>query len=380
MVKTRTLIESAVYLVVLFLFFPIIIGGLVNQPIGVAYVQTASMEPQLSPGDGFFIIPTQIVDDYAVGDVITFRAENFPYEFVTHRIVGETPQGFVTQGDNNTFTDQTGTHNEPFVNREQIAGRVVQWRGSVLAIPRLGSAIDAISDAFDSVTQRFFNATGFERPDGPLGQILFALIILSIVAIMADIASSRMRLGKRSRSREVKRKGSPYTLYAAFILFIVLATTVSMLSMTQHNRIDIVATEGQTNARAVHIGETATQYLAVHNSGFIPVYVHTREQQGIVSIPGESMVLEGGLTKRIPYDVHAPPSPGYYQAYVTIDVYLGILSYDVTFALRDVHPYAPLIVIDAIAILLSLPILIVLRNEMGKAERERSRSRKVKTF
>jgi signal peptidase len=92
------------------------------------------------------------------------------------------------------------------------------------------------------------------------------------------------------------------------------------------------------------------------------------------------MVLEGGLTKRIPYEVQAPDAPGYYQAYVSIDIYLGILPYDVTFALRDVHPYLPLIVIDVIAVLLSLPILVVLRNEAQRTERTRSRKRPVKTF
>lgn len=380
MVKTRTLIESGAYLIVLFLFFLIIIGGIIDQPVGIAYVETDSMVPQLDPGDGFILIPSQLVDEYSVGDVITFEAENFPYDYVTHRIVGETPEGFITQGDNNTFTDQSGSRNEPYVNREQIAGRVVQWRGSVVAIPYLGSAVEYVSTTVDTITQRFFDVTGLERPDGPLGQVLFSLVILSIIAIVADIASSRIRSGSRPRTREKCGKGSPYVIYAAFILFIVLATSVSLLSMTQHNRIDVIATEGETNARAVHIGDTVTQHLEVRNSGFLPVYVHTRERQGIVTMSPDTMVLEGGLTKRIPYEVQAPDAPGYYQAYVSIDIYLGILPYDVTFALRDVHPYLPLIVIDVIAVLLSLPILVVLRNEAQRTERTRSRKRPVKTF
>jgi len=153
MVKTRTLIESGAYLIVLFLFFLIIIGGIIDQPVGIAYVETDSMVPQLDPGDGFILIPSQLVDEYSVGDVITFEAENFPYDYVTHRIVGETPEGFITQGDNNTFTDQSGSRNEPYVNREQIAGRVVQWRGSVVAIPYLGSAVEYVSTTVDTITR-----------------------------------------------------------------------------------------------------------------------------------------------------------------------------------------------------------------------------------
>ena len=65
-------------------------------------------------------------DSYAVGDIITFRSGQ---SAVTHRIVGETEQGFITQGDANNAADIAP------VAPEQIIGRVEQ------VIPNIGVLI-----------------------------------------------------------------------------------------------------------------------------------------------------------------------------------------------------------------------------------------------
>jgi signal peptidase len=380
--KATAAIQNIIYVLILLLFFPIVAGGILQQPVGISYVETESMRPQLEPGDGFMLIPTQLVGTFKVGDVITFRAENFPYEFVTHRIIAETADGFITQGDNNTFTDQSGTFNEPYIKREQIAGKVItNGNGEVIAIPKLGKALMGIGDYFGKASSSFYDSVGVEPKNDKVAQVLFGLGIFALVAVIADTVSS-LRNGsvqrKRADRKRAKRDTSQYTLYAFFILFILFATTVSVMTMEQNNRVDLVATEGNTNMRAVHLGETAERYLEIGNSGFIPVHIFIPAKAGMVALAEEAFTLSNGADKRISYLVTAPTTPGYYQEYISMDVYLGILPFSVTSGLREQGGrYMPILLIDAVAILISLPVVIILQRESSVRERSRSRRRSV---
>jgi signal peptidase len=378
--KTAAAVQNIAYVILLLHFFPIVIGGVLQQPVGVSFVETESMRPQLEPGDGFFIIPTQMVGSFSVGDVVTFRAENFPYTFVTHRIVGETSQGFITQGDNNTFTDQSGTFNEPYIKREQIVGKVVtSGSGEVIAIPNLGSALHAVGDVFGSLSKSFYDAIGVRPKDQKIAQLLFGLGVFALVAIVGDALSS-LRKTKTLRARPERAKRShgtsPYLYYTVFFLFILFASTVSVLTMEQTNRVDLVATEGNTNMRAVHIGETVERYLEIGNSGLIPVQVYVPETEGIVSLEAMSFSLSGGEKRRITYIITAPTTPGYYQQYVTMDVYLGILPFSTTTTLRESGGrYLPILLLDLVAIAISFPVFVLLQRESSQTQRSRSRSR-----
>ena len=91
-----------------------------------AVVVTGSMSPAIEPGD---LVVCRRAADYAPGDVITFRSGA---SLVTHRIVGETPDGFTTRGDANNVADT-----DP-VPHGAIVGRVV------FTVPRLGIFIEKI--------------------------------------------------------------------------------------------------------------------------------------------------------------------------------------------------------------------------------------------
>ena len=67
--------------------------------------------------------------NYSVGDVITFERRD---SIVTHRIVGETDEGFITKGDANNAVD------EDVVSMDQVVGRVV------LVIPKIGAIMEAL--------------------------------------------------------------------------------------------------------------------------------------------------------------------------------------------------------------------------------------------
>lgn len=78
-----------------------------------AVVVSGSMEPALSVDD-LIVIHRQ--PDYATGDIITYRSGD---NLVTHRIVEETADGFVTQGDANNAPDA-----QP-VDPQDVQGKVV---------------------------------------------------------------------------------------------------------------------------------------------------------------------------------------------------------------------------------------------------------------
>lgn len=127
-------------------------------PVGVSFLESDSMEPTVSVGDGVVLVPAGSVEP---GDVVTFRSDHRD-EYVTHRIVGETAAGYVTQGDNNDVTDQAAGH--PPVPADAVVGEVLTVVGRPVAIPGVGTA-----------------ATGIRRHRGAL----LAVLIVGFLAVAA---------------------------------------------------------------------------------------------------------------------------------------------------------------------------------------------------
>lgn len=92
----------------------------------VAVVISGSMSDSIEIND---MVMIHEEDDYALGDVITFKSGD---SLVTHRIIGKTEEGFITKGDANNSADL-----EPVV-REDIIGKVI------LVIPKIGAVIEFI--------------------------------------------------------------------------------------------------------------------------------------------------------------------------------------------------------------------------------------------
>lgn len=109
-------------------------------PVQISYVTSDSMEPAIQTNDGYILVPA---GEVIPGEIVTFYSEERG-AYVTHRVVGTTPGGYLTQGDANPSTDQaTG---DPPVEGEAIAGQVLTVGGQVVVIPQLGAGITFISD------------------------------------------------------------------------------------------------------------------------------------------------------------------------------------------------------------------------------------------
>ena len=89
---------------------------------GNAVIITGSMEPEIMHGD-MVIVHKQ--KDYEIMDIVAYQGNSRP---VTHRIVGKTANGYITQGDVNNIDDGEIEHS-------RIIGKVIK------TIPRVGSTI-----------------------------------------------------------------------------------------------------------------------------------------------------------------------------------------------------------------------------------------------
>ncbi len=109
----------------------------------ISYVDSGSMAPALSPGDGFLAVPAAVAGPPKIGDVVVYRSEGLdPGGLVVHRIVDRTPDGYVTRGDANPVTDQRA--GEPPVERERILAHAVAIDGDVTVLPGFGRAADRL--------------------------------------------------------------------------------------------------------------------------------------------------------------------------------------------------------------------------------------------
>jgi signal peptidase I len=87
------------------------------------------MEPHISAGD---VVVVREQDSYQVGDVIAYRSE-MAGAVVLHRVVATLSDGYLLQGDNNSFVDS----DRP--SRTEVLGR------KVLVVPRGERLVEVMS-------------------------------------------------------------------------------------------------------------------------------------------------------------------------------------------------------------------------------------------
>ncbi len=87
------------------------------QPFGITLLKVSSnsMKPELQTGD---LILVKKEKTYEIGEIITYQTKDG--YLITHRIIEQGKNGFITQGDANNCAD------ELTVKQEQIIGKVIQ--------------------------------------------------------------------------------------------------------------------------------------------------------------------------------------------------------------------------------------------------------------
>jgi signal peptidase len=124
MTKTVNILFSIVFFVIFaVVLFTITTSRFALYGMHSYIVQTGSMEPQIHVGSVVFTRP----NTYNIGDIITFNRGTIT---VTHRLVGEKNNQYITKGDANKIADP-----EP-VNKNDVIGK------DVLIVPYIGRAVE----------------------------------------------------------------------------------------------------------------------------------------------------------------------------------------------------------------------------------------------
>ncbi|MCL9816989.1 signal peptidase I [Natronocalculus amylovorans] len=359
-------IEALIVVIVLALF----LGQLLGQPILLSYVFTGSMAPTMDPGDGFVAVPSALVTEYSEGDVITFEAEEIQGGgLTTHRIVGETEQGYVTRGDANPFTDQDG--GEPHVQEAQIVAKAGTVGSTVIVVPHLGTVVMGLQDAIETVQQQAAMLFGFQSLQGTQGlaYLLFGLSVLAyIFETMREGGKSRER--GRSRTRE---NGTDTTLILVVLAAVLMiSATAAMVVPAGTEQFGVVSSQSASeNPTVIQQGTTENLTYIVPNGGLVPTVVFLEsETDGIEAAPDE-LYLEGQSSLNATVSITAPPETGYYRYFLTEHRYLAILPPSLIADLHGIHPWVPLGVING---LLGGGIYLIGRVVIG-TDRVRIRSR-----
>lgn len=323
----------------------LVIGAILGQPILLGFVETGSMEPTIGAGDGFFAVPTELAGDLGPGDVVVY--ENSDGELTTHRIVGETDRGYITQGDNNLVTDQDG--GEPPVQRAQIVAVAWGMGNDPIVIPFLGTAVTGIQSIVLGVQSTVAGVLGVQALLGAEG-LLLLIFILTMVFLAFDVVLTRGRRVRPGRDRSRNDAIPVRTLLIVFAVVVMLAATGAMVVPADNHEFGIVSAEFDSD-RADVIQQGTTDEITmpvVNDPSFIPVHTYFEAGSPEVTMQDTYAYVPAGEERNVSFTVDAPPETGFFPMYVREYRYLAILPVDLTDILYDTHPWAPIIVINLI--------------------------------
>ena len=336
-------LQAAVVVVVVSL----VAGQFLGQPILLSFVETGSMQPTLDPGDGFVAIPTAIAGDIGPGDVVTFEAQEIQGGgLTTHRVVEETERGYITQGDNNPFTDQDG--GEPVVQEAEIVAKALSVGGGVVVIPHLGTVAMGFQAAFESVQTRLavtFGVRAFQGTQG-LAYILFGL---SAVAYALDWYTDRGSRDRPERDRSRDDGTSVFAIVVILALVLMGTATAAMVVPGGTQEYGVVSAEFESeNPTVIERGTSQEIEYVVPNAGLVPVYTYVTPASPGVDVDPRRVYVGSRGEKSTTVTLSAPDETGYYQLFVAEHRYLAIRPPGVIDELSGVHPWAPLLAINGL--------------------------------
>ena len=308
-----------------------------GSPVQVSYVYSESMAPTIGTNDGFLIVP---VDTVEPGDIVTFHSSQ-RNAFVTHRIVGESDQGYITKGDNNPTTDQAAGY--AYVGRGAIVGEVAMFRGQPIVIPNYGVAVQT--------------ARSHRIP------ILGALSALFIGLVARGSAS------KARRSRDVERICD--VMLPLFLVAMVCAAGL-ILWGAHVEELEFVAVQGGSPApRTIPVGELAAATVEINGSG-------SPLTQTIVSTSGGTLTKRttDGMTTTAQLRVPSQSTPGAHTVRVVIAQYPAVLPAELLGWLHGIHPAVAALVTSTGAL---MPVYVLyLLTVDGRTPIRSTRSRRLR--
>jgi signal peptidase len=359
----RTYVVRVLAIVFILFAVALLLGPLLGQPVLLSFVTSESMSPTIEEGDGFVVVPDVLAGEIEEGDVIVFDAREIQGGgLTTHRVVGETDEGYITQGDNNPFTDQDG--DEPPVTDDRIVGVAWQPGGEVVTVPYVGTAVlgtrSAVSGAYNSVA----TALGFGGSTGSQGPILVIAALLVLVAIGDSLRERSSRNWTRSRDGDEEIDAR----YVAILLIavVVLPANAAMLvpSTTQQVSMEEAATE-----RNADPGERIEIELSAANDGFVTM-LFVFDPPPDVTLDDQYLEVPSGVETATTMYATVPPPGEQRIVEVSQHRYIVLLPPSLLVTLHEFHPLVALGAINAVIVFGVVSLVIGLAGARSRYARD----------
>lgn len=321
-------------------------GQLAGQPVLLSFVETGSMAPTMQPGDGFIAIPAMLTGPPERGDVVTFEAQELDGGgLTTHRVVGETDAGYITQGDANPTTDQDGP--EPPVTRDQIKAEALQIGDTLVVIPKIGLLALFVRGSVSGLQQFLattFGTRAFLGPQG-LAYIFAAFGLLAYAGSYLFGEHSERSLDRtRTRSTGVVNAG---LIVGGLTVVLMLLITLAMVIPGGVHTFEYVAAESDApGPDVIKTGTTETISYNIPSTGFIPTVVYLEPVSDRVTITPREMYVGSGETRTALVEITAQSETGPGAQYMAEHRYLAVLPQSTIRGLYEIHPWAPILAID----------------------------------
>jgi signal peptidase len=316
------------------------------------------MSPTLDPGDGFVAVPPSLAGDVEEGDVVTFDARELEGGgLTTHRVVGETEEGYITRGDANPFTDQDG--DEPPVQESQIRAVAWQFDGEVVVVPHLGTAVIAMQTGVETAVGALSGIPGLGGlADGDARALMIAAGGLLVLYSFASDRVSGDRRGGRSQSRERVIKASFVLL--VLLLFITVPLTASMVLPSGVDTLSIVSSESPSNdPTVIQQGGSQTVTYNVSNDGFLPRVAVIEPASNGVSVERTTHVLWRGDAASTDVRIAAPEETGVYVRSISRWQYVMLVPLPILMTLHSIHPFVAVAAVNGVVIVVIAAIFVL---------------------
>lgn len=268
-------------------------------PVQLSYVYSDSMEPTIGQNDGYVVVPTEEINQR---DIIVFWSEERD-EYVTHRVVGRSDAGLITQGDNNDVTDQAAGH--PYVHRNEITGAVLTLTGEPVTIGGLGVLVSIVQ------SQR----------------LLILGVATSLIGGSLLYGGSQRAHPRRSlvRVRDV--------IHPVIVAAIVGGVVIILTGAVSHELVYVAVDGGSSAPNTLAVGNATAETVSV-NATALPL------THRLVSTDGMTITdsTRNASTITANVNIPGPTTSGAYQTNFAVYRYPAVLPLSLVKTLHSIHP------------------------------------------
>lgn len=339
----REYLSNVVAVVTVVLILALVGGTVLGQPVLLSFVTSDSMAPTIQAGDGFVAIPQPLSGDINPGDIVVFSATDIQGgELTTHRVVRETDNGYITQGDANPFTDQ-GDGASP-VTEDQIVATAWQPGDQILTIPALGTVVVEARAMIGGVLATALGVIGIENAGNPeqVGSILLVVGLLLFIATLAGSIQDTSRTRSRGAENQIQAR---YVAIFLMVIALIPANAAMLLSSsTQQISLDTAISEEN-----IAPGEPVEVSLSAENDGYATMLVILTAPPD-TTVTDEELAVSGRSTASTSLTVPAPPPNQRQSVAVSEQRYVLLLPQSMLTSLHNIHPVLALAAINALLI------------------------------